>query len=210
MVTPLFRSSRRISKILFSLPVCPVVAFSSSKSTTACCFKVAITCLVLVRSICALFASGGSLRLPVMGRVELRGLCTLPPQKMHLLLLEAHNIRITDLIVAVPGGRPAGRNIGRRGEERTARMCARRRGTRGVIRRVCVPVRYRAGAWDTRAPWATGGRMRRGIKTRSSLVGWMGVSLIIVVKPSTSAHSAGVEVERRARTKCLVDARTFK
>lgn len=183
-VTPLFLRSRCISKMLLSMPVCPVVAFSPSKTTTAC-FKVAITCLVLVRSICALVL------LLLIGGVELRGLCTLPPQKMLLLLVEAHNIRIRDLIAAVLGGCPLGRIIGRIGERGTVRMPAR---TGGVIRSVRVSARYRAGAWDTRAPCATGGGMSRGMKTRSSLLGWMGESLIIVVKPSTSAHSAGVGV----------------
>lgn len=50
--------------------------------------------------------------------------------------------------------------------------------------------------------------MRRGMITRSSLGGWKGESLIIVVKPSTSAHSAGVGVKRWARPKCQVDVCT--
>lgn len=68
---------------------------------------------------------------------------------------------------------------------------ARSTRVRGVKRRVRIGAGYRAGAWDTRAPLVTSGRV--GMKLRFSLLGREGESLTIFVKPSsTSAHSAGV------------------
>lgn len=68
---------------------------------------------------------------------------------------------------------------------------ARSTRVRGVKRRVLIAARYRAGAWDTRAPWMTSGCVV--MKLRFSLWGREEGSLTIFVKPSsTSAHSAGV------------------